>query len=84
MNVLNLWSAFLVMLLCCFSIVVLTKVKQKEETSIFQTQIQQERSRAGGSMEALHSETYSLSTHEATAGVCKPEEWRKPGIIIAF
>ncbi len=33
-------------------------------------------------MEALHCETYSLSTLEATAGVCKPKEWRKPGIII--
>lgn len=35
-------------------------------------------------MEALHSETYSLSTHEAIAGVCKPKEWRKPGIVDAI
>lgn len=41
----DLVECFLVMLLCCFSIVVLIKVKQKEETSVFQTQIQQERSR---------------------------------------
>lgn len=35
-------------------------------------------------MEALHSETYSLSTHEAAAGVCKPKEWRKPGLVDAI
>ncbi len=44
MNVISLWSAF-VMFLFYFLIIVLTKVKQKEETNVFQTQIQQEGSR---------------------------------------
>jgi len=30
-------------------------------------------------MEALCRETDSFSAHEASAGVCQPEEWRKPG-----
>lgn len=33
-------------------------------------------------MEALHSETYSLSTHEAAVGICKPKEWRKSGLVV--
>lgn len=36
-------------------------------------------SAAGWPLEAVPGEASSLSAHEASAGVCEPKEWRKPG-----
>lgn len=31
-------------------------------------------------MEAVYNPTHPVATDETTAGVCQPQEWRKPGI----